>query len=832
MNDHNRPDWHRTGSLSSRLLNSRRRPTISWPLLILLIGISTILIFTAYRNDLRNVHRLAYGFHHLTVAVNLSPDHSFLGFTNQSVDAEGNINYRIDGEIFDRSDYRSYYVYNRFPPGGYALIKLVTLPFEDLASPLHAAQILMLVLFAGAMVLAYGSLCRLTSSRWIALTATLVVFSSTIILPFSTAILTEGGPDFFGFMLAFHGMAIFAQEGRFRQLVIKSCIALLLGWHVLALLFVFILFSLTKEVLRIRAAMTVREIVVVAVSSRYFILGTIAFGFAILILTYNIGIEYYALNIRTTLQYSLSDLPTIHSISTRTEAYGLNSTAPLGQFWLNQFTIIGYTVVPFVLSDIVWRSGDYLVSSVEPVFYSMNIGWMIHSPKFYMGVLTVGTCIVGVFRVRHRLLAATAVLSGFCWAIPMRQNVHEQAHEHIYYVGVYLFFCVLILLFIRKLMSKQFMPFVVGPGLLILALSGSNYESADTEYDSKYPTEFQESMMDDFDAIRTFTKGKNVLVPISSGKWTTGVHDLTGTAFVLHYYLSGSRILFNDFGCERNLDWADFMINIGRDEGPGLLTANNRIAFLYDRHVHDKYMNNLVESRDPVVRGDFDVYLTDDRRLVYVSDRCDEASSGSLFLGVPISLFIYPVDAADLPDSGEDREFHELTYIEHFVMDAERHVVIFDLPDYDIASITTGQYDEKGRIWDGSFFGPDHEPDADLLAQADRAAAAGGAIRGRFNVYLSGDESLLYVKEPCDSADVSDVFFVHVTPADSGDLPEHRRELGFDNLDFVFFDRGTSDGVRCAAEIELPDYDIAGITTGQYTDQGRTWQNEISPPEG
>ena len=53
-------------------------------------------------------------------------------------------------------------------------------------------------------------------------------------------------------MLVFHGMAIFVQEGRFRQLLVKSCVALLLGWHVYAFLLPFIIFGMAAELLQAR----------------------------------------------------------------------------------------------------------------------------------------------------------------------------------------------------------------------------------------------------------------------------------------------------------------------------------------------------------------------------------------------------------------------------------------------------------------------------------------------------------------------------------------------------------------------------------------------------
>ena len=148
-----------------------------------------------------------------------------------------------------------YVPYNRFPPGVYLLVKLAILPASDnLSARLYAARILMLLLFAAAAVLAYLSLCRLTSNRWVALTATLLAFSSYYPLYYNDMIAPDGIPDFFGVMLTFHGMVVFAQEGRFRQMIAKTCIALLLGWHVLALLLAFFIFGLVRDLLRARSA--------------------------------------------------------------------------------------------------------------------------------------------------------------------------------------------------------------------------------------------------------------------------------------------------------------------------------------------------------------------------------------------------------------------------------------------------------------------------------------------------------------------------------------------------------------------------------------------------
>ena len=135
------------------------------------------------------------------MAANLSPAHNFLGFRRQTLDAAGA---------------PTYVVYNRFPIGGYLLIKLAILPFaDDSSAQLYAARLLMLLCFTATAVLAYLSLARLTAHRWMALTATILAFSSAYCLYYNNMVETSVWPDLFGIFLVFHGMVLFVQEGAF-----------------------------------------------------------------------------------------------------------------------------------------------------------------------------------------------------------------------------------------------------------------------------------------------------------------------------------------------------------------------------------------------------------------------------------------------------------------------------------------------------------------------------------------------------------------------------------------------------------------------------------------
>ena len=103
-------------------------------------------------------------------------------------------------------------------------------------------------------------------------------------------------------------------------------------------------------------------------------------------------------------------------------------------------------------------------------------------------------------------------------------------------------------------------------------------------------------------------------------------------------------------------------------------------------------------------------------------------------------------------------------------------------------------------------------------------------ISDRFDVWLDGDR-LVYVKDGCFGSEERFWFFLHVTPVDSDDLPDDRKQYGFDNLDFHGSQARLGSTRRCAAAIPLPDYPVATIRTGQYDADGdgaRLWEGVFS----
>ena len=108
-------------------LGRRRSPAI--PLALLLLALATVFLFGGDRGYFYKPFIDDHiTLHHMTMTENLAPEHHFLGFYRQILDADGN---------------RSYVPYNRFPPLGHVLIRLVTLPFpDDISARVLAARLL------------------------------------------------------------------------------------------------------------------------------------------------------------------------------------------------------------------------------------------------------------------------------------------------------------------------------------------------------------------------------------------------------------------------------------------------------------------------------------------------------------------------------------------------------------------------------------------------------------------------------------------------------------------------------------------------------------------
>ena len=775
------------------------------PLALLLLALSTVFVFGGDRGYFYRPagYHNALSSHHLMIAVNVSPEHGFQRFNGWFKDEDGVVRYAP---------------YNRFPPGGYLLMKAATLPASDNPSAqLTSARILILLFFTAAAVLAYLSLSRITSNRWVALTATLLAFSSYYLLYFNDMTANEGMPDLFGVMLTFHGMVVFVQEGRFRQLLVKTCIALLLGWHVFALLLPFVIFGLASDLLRARSAAAtstppryyfkLKRAASALFHSRYLLLGAVALAFGLAILTFNFTMEYVALDGET----PLTELPSAQSMLKRFGVSGIGRSDPATgwrPFLEEQSRTTLRMFIPYSLLGSLKYYGTVTESPT----------WLSNRRAVALGITLSAACLIGSLFARPRILFATLASFGFFWALPMRHYTALHEFEGIYYIGLPLVFFTLALLLARRLTNRDGVIAAASAAALLL-FAVSSFQMSRVGYNVETDPAARTAVQDLL-AMRELTAGEIVIVP--------RIDDYYGwfsesTRFALGYYLKSlvkHRILSLTAP-------QGFIVMHERIDSDALLTPQNQYLFLYDAHrltasLTASYRSAYpsVASGEPLARKDFDVYL-EDKTMYYLKEPCEPNDTKASFF-----LHVFPADFDDLPYPRREHRFDNLDFgfDERGALFDGKCMARVGLPQYDIAGIRIGRLDGDSVAWTVSHViqGPG------LISEYQTIVSREPIARAEFDLYLD-EGKLYYLKEPCKRVDTAAGFFLHVVPENENDLPPHRREHGFDNLDFGFDVHGVVFDGKCLAGVDLPQYAIARITTGQFGGADRIWQAEFAP---
>ena len=672
--------WHSKCTDALRRLPSQPR----LPLALLLLALATLFLFVL---DHGYFYRLG---HHdwvsskvLALTDSVSPQYGFTRFSHLDSGQDGTP--------------KPTFLYNRFPVGGYLLLKLAMLPFEgDLSAKIVAARTLMLACFAAAAVLAYLALARITGSRWVACGATALAFSSHYCLYYNDMITTEVAVDLFAVMLVFHGMTIFVQQDRFRQLLAKTCIALALGWHVYALLLPFIAFSLAQDLIAAHRGTPpenrVRRAFAATFLGRPFALGATALAFGVLVLSFNL-IGEYALDDAA----SVAELPTWQSMMMRMGQdrwFGVMHDQILSWpiFLESQFQILGRMFLPYALPAQI--GALQLGPSVE----ALLAGFL-----FPLGVAALAACLVWLSFNRQRILLATLALSGFCWSLPMRHSVAFHDFESVFYVGVPLMLFALALLHLRKLFGERAATLVAVVALPVFVLSNWHMNGARGDAAGSV---FHTDVMSDFDAIRDQTEGAAIGVMLTGERtgaigshswWSSRIPTEIGAPFALEYYLAHRVIapLQHPTASESDIDGLDFVV--ANWQHSDTLTPENRRFHLYSRSAFVAQQGSLFGSL--LARGKFDLYKQGNT-LLHVKSPCTEADVAS-----PIALHLWPEDRADLPEHRRQYGFHNLDF--HFDERGTRHLVNgtrtcvawTKLPTYTLVKVGTGQADENGTVW-------------------------------------------------------------------------------------------------------------------------------------
>ena len=781
------------------------------PLLLLLLSVSTVFIFGQGHSYLMRYHDWTSSSTMAQVA-NLDPQHNFLLFHRQTLDDAGNATYEV---------------YSRYPIGGYALLKLADLPVGDnFAAQIYAARLVMLAFFTAAAVLAWLSLARITGNPWLASAAVLLAFSAFPLLYYNH-IIGEAMFHLFGILLAFHGMVVFVQEGRFRQLLIKTALALLLGWHVYALLAAFILLGLGRELLTRPAASEspyapagpwpwLKQRPGIFLRSRHLHLGIFALFFGLALLTINVGNEYLTFEGR----YSLAQLPTVESALFRLGADAeRNAVYAYLLAWPNyleeQLYRFNLMSIPYALTG--WF--DVRGEQTSDLLHWHHIAKLPSDELLWNHIALSGAiivvCLVGLLLGRHKLLLATLALSGVLWAAAMRNQVAFHHFESLYYIGTTRVFFTAILLALDRL-TRRFLGNALA---IVTALAAaplfilSAYQVSAVGYDPEV-AQWHQEVLSDFENIREHTPGKTVFVPLTAAPESR--IRFAGTWLGLDYYLAGSPILFAHQ--EKFRSRADFVIAGQPEPGPALLTPQNKRIFLYDRAVYRGQYGSIV-SGPPTATATYELYLRGNV-LTYLKEPCGPSEADGRF-----SLHLYPLFPQDVTPERRQHGFNNLDF--HFddfgVRFDGKCLLTVPLPDYPLTEIETGQDD----AWHARF----PVDNTDLYRAAYLSATAAAPVhRAPFDLYIQ-DDRLYFIKESCAPSDTADRFFLHFVPVNNADLPPERRQHGTDNFDFDFARRGALFDGKCLAVAALPAYPVKEIRTGQFVIGGnRFWETSFPPP--
>ena len=762
----------------------------------------------------------------LAIAENLSPSHAFRLFLRRSPASDGSADYIM---------------YGRFPIFAHALIKLAILPFgNDLSAKILAGRFLSLFMFSAAALFFFLALSRLVPSPWTAFSAVLLAFSSFYPLYFADVLFNQGAMDLFAVAFAFHGMALFVRDGRFPQFLAKTLAALLIGWHVYALIMPFVVFGLAREGL---AAFRSRDFSPL-LRSRHLALGAAAALFGAVLLSLNVASEYAAYE----GDVPVSRLPSVVSISQRFGADPDFNASNAGLLRWDRVLRVQFSralegFVPFAVP----RHPD------DPIGARFNS----HVDSAVLGAILVAAALAAAaLASRDKTLWATLVLFPLCWGFGLRHQNYVHPFEGMFHIGVSLALISLALTAARAALVRsarrvgaQFAADRVLAVVAVIAFAvfcASAFRIARTL--DEYAFAEGRQTLADFQSIRDIVgEGKTVFVDLPSDRKT--LPNAFGNRYAVNYYLAGSDIGFDDRpeilisdmpkADERfppgflapdgsltfDMRLADYDYTVATREIPGVdnLTPDNRIAFLYGSHPMDLFADEYraIVSNAPVASSGFDVYLSpSEDSISYAKQPCAPADAETRFF-----LHIFPFRQSDLPEtrraSGfEALQFDLLDYVANGTVSDGKCYAAVALPRYPIARIQTGQFiSGGGRIWSADF-----APPSELERMRRYTPRGEPAARSTFDMYLE-DGALTYVKSPCDARDARGRFFLSVHPKDDQDLPEDRREIGHDSLNFDFAEFGTTRESGCVMRRPLPAYPIERIETGQWIpgETGHLW---------
>ena len=623
--------------------------------------------------------------------------------------------------------------YGGAPGGSFAFDSLLAVGLrhfgDDPGAGVTAARASMLALFCAAALLAYLSFVRVLalsspqprdSSRWMALGAVFLAFGGGAAAG-ADAVTVEGAPQAFGTFLLFHGITVFLDEARFRQLLAKSGAALLLGLPAWTLLAPFVALGLLGERRRRRRAAGepgsdggaggagvgrfLSPFPAVAlrgspIASPYLALG--AFGLAV-------------------------------SVAVAAAAVGAAAGAPGG----------GGTGTPWgAAAEGLRRVGAGLLPA-GAFGGGLSAGEGAGTASALVAALLAALGIAGGVAARSFPLLALA-LSGLGAALGFGAGAPPEAAALLTAAVPLAGFASGLLLLSRRWRRPAVAVAAAGAAVILTAGSWAVFpggaraperEAREASEKSGASRTATARLREDFGRIRRVLRRRAertvFLAPLPVGGGT-----LAGARAE---YLLGEAIPITD---PARRSAAEFVVAAGPEpdrgdpgrspadpsgdssddpsgERPGnpsaLLTPGNEVVFLYHRAAYDGELDGLIEAAGaPAARSEFDVHLGGGR-LLFVKDDCRPEHLEGTFIA-----HLFPEDPDDLPPRRKPHGFENRSFrfADRAWERGERCVAGVRFPAYPVRSVVVGR----------SFRNPDASYDA--VWRAEFAPPAPGAGDG------------------------------------------------------------------------------------------------------
>lgn len=479
------------------------------------------LVVLTLHNDNNGFGKGHHGFlssHGASLAKNLSPDSLFLMFSSKWTD--------------DLKQTVSYQAYNRFPVSSFLILKLAISIFkDDLSMQVSICRQVMNLFFLGCLLFCFLSVFELSKNYLAALIVTFLCASSAYLNYYNDMIFNDI-PTLFGFMLAGHGFILYELYGKKLQMFIKTIIGLSFGWQVYAIIIAFILFYISRTLIKNRS-------LILTVKNNVILLGFVSLLFGVTLLSYNLAVESFVTG------KPISKLSTIRSAEDRLGKSDEFNTRYAEHLAWDTF-----------IKDQMHRIAGMTIPYYFAKGKKLNV----------LGITILIFVIAGIFFSKPKILLLMFIFSGFIWSFPMKSFAFSHDFQSIYYIGIPLSFYFILLRPIQNRLPGL-LPVISACSILLFIHTSITFNISKAKNSGS-----ANQIINDFQNIIDITGTDNIY------HIDGDIHGIVEGYHTAEFCLAG-----NFFTNNRN---AEYIVSRNRHYNASLLTPANNHIFLFRGSPH------------------------------------------------------------------------------------------------------------------------------------------------------------------------------------------------------------------------------------------------------